>query len=113
MPIAFAAHFISLSATLMIVDPTRDHVLRSMYAFFPFPAAMYAITSRSSACRLSMDGSSISISFLDIEAKFSLELTADWNPVGCGVYLELVSSRAAQLLYATNVPSSDGAYGVY
>lgn len=60
-----------------------------------------------------MAGSSMSISFLDKEAKFSLDLTADWYPVGCGVYLDLVSSEAAQRLCATNVPGSNSVYGVY
>lgn len=53
-------------------------ILRSMYAFFPFPAAVKAVTSRRQACNASMDGSSRSISSLALEAYSSLNFTADW-----------------------------------
>lgn len=60
-----------------------------MYAFFPFPAAVKAMTSRRHACRASIDGSSRSISVLARVAYSSLNLTAAWYPFGCGVYLAL------------------------
>ena len=41
----------------------------------------------------------MSISFLDMEAKSSLNPTADWYPVGCGVYLNLLSNEADNIPY--------------
>lgn len=48
---------------------------------------------------MSISGSSMSISFLDMEAKSSLNPTADWYPVGCGVYLNLLSNEADNIPY--------------
>ncbi len=54
------------------------NILSNMYAFFPFPEAVNAVTSNTSACKASTDGSSVSISSLALAAKSSLRRTADW-----------------------------------
>jgi len=66
-----------VSMHVTALDPDIDAcLLMSMYAFLPLPVAVKALTNNKSACKPSIDCSSVLISRLARAARSSLRLAA-------------------------------------